>query len=65
MKHLISYSLLIVILSTLIADSAYAYIDAGTGSMMAQLLVAGCAGISVAMRMYFSRIIAKLKRKRA
>lgn len=40
---------------------AHAYLDPGAGSMLAQLAAAGFAGIAVLVRMYWSRIVAKLK----
>ena len=43
------------------AAPAHAYLDPGAGSMLAQLAAAGFAGIAVLVRMYWSRIVAKLK----
>ena len=43
------------------AAPAHAYLDPGAGSMLAQLAAAGFAGVVVLVRMYWSRIVAKLK----
>jgi len=38
------------------ASPAHAYLDAGSGSMMLQLLLGGIAGLGVAARLYWQRI---------
>jgi hypothetical protein len=40
----------------LLASPAYAYIDAGTGSMILQVLLGGLAGVAVAWRLFWHRI---------
>lgn len=43
-------------------NSAYAYIDPGSGSMFLQLLLAGLAGIGVAAKLYWRRFIGIFRR---
>lgn len=38
------------------ARPAHAYIDAGTGGLLVQLLLAGIAGASVILRMYWRKV---------
>lgn len=40
--------------------SAHAYLDAGTGSMILQLLLGGVAGIAIAGKLYWYRFLAFL-----
>ena len=42
-------------------STAHAYLDPGSGSMLAQLAAAGFAGVAVLVRMYWARIVARLK----
>ena len=42
-----------------------AYLDAGSGSMMVQAVVAGAAGAAVVGRLGWQRITAPLRKKRA
>lgn len=42
-------------------EQAYAYIDAGTGSIMLQLLVAGVAGLIMFMKIYWRRLVVFFK----
>jgi hypothetical protein len=43
-----------------ISIDSEAYMDPGTGSMMLQLLLGGIAAISVAIRLYWHKIMAAL-----
>ncbi|HMO02564.1 MAG TPA: hypothetical protein PKD37_03900 [Oligoflexia bacterium] len=53
---LIIYNLICVgVLFFCLSDSAYAYIDPGTGSMLLQVLLAGAAGVAVAFKLVFRR----------
>ncbi len=36
-------------------NSAYAYLDPGSGSMLLQLLLGGIAGLAVIMKLYWAR----------
>ena len=38
-------------------SSAYVYLDAGTGSMILQLLLGGVAGIAIAGRLYWHKLL--------
>lgn len=38
------------------AGPAHAYLDAGTGSMILQLLLGGLAGVAVVGRLYWARV---------
>jgi len=40
----------------LLARPAHAYIDAGTGSLILQVLLGGLAGVAVAWRLFWHRI---------
>ncbi len=40
---------------------AYAYLDAGTGSMLIQLLLGGFAGLAVIIKMYWGRLRNRLR----
>jgi hypothetical protein len=39
-----------------LATPVYAYIDAGTGSLILQVLLGGLAGVAVAWRLFWHRI---------
>ena len=41
--------------------SAQAYVDPGSGSMLVQLLLGGFAGIAVALRVYWRRIVSRFR----
>ena len=43
---------------------AHAYLDAGSGSVMVQLLLAGTAGIVVLAKMFWQRLCNKIKELR-
>ena len=47
---------LIGVLASTWVDTAYAYLDPGTGSILLQGLLAGFAGLAVVGRLYWSRI---------
>lgn len=49
-----SLSVLFVGMST---TGAHAYLDAGTGSMILQLLLGGIAGIAIAAKLYWYRLL--------
>jgi len=40
------------------ANSAFAYLDAGSGSMIMQILLGGLAGIAVILKLFWRRILA-------
>ena len=47
------------------ATAAHAYLDAGSGSMMLQLLLGGLAGLGVALRLYWRRLLELVGLRRA
>ena len=57
----------VVVLAALLvlASPAYAYIDAGTGSLILQVLLGGLAGVAVAWRLFWHRIKAFFGGKKA
>ena len=50
--------LLILGISILFPTPVHAYLDPGSGSMILQLLLAGFAGVAVAIKVFWRRIIA-------
>ncbi|MFC6489754.1 hypothetical protein [Nitratireductor sp. GCM10026969] len=52
--HLATLSLLFVGMS---ASGAHAYLDAGTGSMILQVLLGGIAGLLIAGKLYWYRFL--------
>jgi len=53
-KYVIYFSVCLSLL--LWSNTAYAYLDPGTGSMMLQLLLAGLAGLAVTLKLTWRRI---------
>jgi hypothetical protein len=54
--HLFRQTLWIFLALCVLAPAAHAYLDPGGGSMMIQLLLAGVAGIGVALKVYWRRL---------
>lgn len=54
--NVISVLLVSLIASFGVIDSAFAYLDPGTGSMLIQLVLGGLAGIAVAGRLFWVQI---------
>jgi len=54
----ISVYIITIVLVTLISDPAYAYLDAGSGSMLLQILLGGLAGIFVVFKLVGHKILA-------
>ncbi len=52
---------LVVVLSW--TATAQAYIDPGSGSMLVQLLLGGAAGVVIAIRVYWRRLITRFRSK--
>jgi hypothetical protein len=48
----------VILVFCFLAPQAHAYLDPGSGSMMIQLVLAGVAGLGVAIRVYWRRILA-------
>jgi len=53
----LTLSLLFVGIST---SGAYAYLDAGTGSMILQVLLGGLAGLAIAGKLYWHKFLAAI-----
>lgn len=53
----IRLALFIFLLGCVLAPPAHAYLDAGSGSMMIQLLLAGAAGLILGLKMFWHRIL--------
>jgi hypothetical protein len=49
----------------LVASPAAAYLDPASGSMMLQLILAGAAGVAVAVRLFWGRLLSLLGVRRA
>lgn len=47
----------LLVLSCLWASPAFAYLDAGTGGVLLQILLGGLAGAAVAGKLFWQRII--------
>jgi hypothetical protein len=43
------------------ADSAFAYLDPGTGSMLLQVILGGVAAVGVAVKLYWHKIRVALR----
>ena len=56
---------LIVLFYLIFPNRLYAYLDAGTGSYIIQIVIAALAGGLVAMKFYWRRIIAFFRNSRA
>lgn len=46
-------------------SSAHAYLDAGTGSMLLQLLLGGVAGLAIAAKLYWHRFLSAIGLRKA
>lgn len=58
MRHLASFLVVSIILIVFgFENSALAYLDPGTGSMVLQLLLGGIAGVVVILKLYWSRFV--------
>jgi hypothetical protein len=45
-----------VLLLALVAESAFAYLDPGTGSMLLQVILGGVAAVGVALKLFWHKI---------
>lgn len=57
--------LLVALMVLMVARPAFAYLDAGSGSMLVQLLLGGFAGLAVIVKLYWRRLLAALGRRKA
>lgn len=51
-----------LILNLVIVNTAHAYIDMGTGSMIFQMIVGGLVGISFTIKLYWRTLVKKARR---
>lgn len=51
----------VFLLSACLTTPAYAYLDPGTGSMMLQIILGGIAGLLVAGKLFWHRILVFLR----
>ena len=66
MKNRLLFALLSAALGGLLVPApAHAYLDPGSGSMLAQLAVAGFAGVAVALKVYWRRLVAFFQSRRS
>ena len=45
-----------IFLASLMINDAYAYIDAGTGSMIFQMLIGALVGVGIAVKVFWEKI---------
>ena len=57
--------LLFAVLVLLAPSDAEAYLDPGTGSLVAQLFLGGIAGASVLLRLYWSKVVDLVRGRKA
>ena len=55
-----SLPLAVVVLTIGVPTSAHAYLDAGTGSMLLQLLLGGVAGLAIAGKLYWHSFLSAI-----
>ncbi len=46
----------LILFSTITVEPAYCYLDPGAGSMLAQLIMGGVAGVLVVFKLYWSKL---------
>jgi len=61
---MIQGALIVLGVGTLFPPPAHAYLDPGSGSMMVQLLLAGLAGVLVAIKLFWRRVVAYFARSK-
>lgn len=59
-RFLFSWTAIFSATMILMASPAHAYLDAGTGSMVLQLIVGGVAGLLMAVKLYWRKILVTL-----
>lgn len=65
MKYIFSATLCLFLTGFFVvgfSESAHAYIDLGTGSMIFQMIVAGLVGATFTIKMYWYKIKTKIRR---
>ena len=67
MSELYKFQILSIVLLALFGihiQSAYAYIDPGTGSMVIQVLIGTLVGLGIAIKVYWYKLKEKFMRKK-
>ena len=67
MSGLYKFQILSIVLLALFGihiQSAYAYIDPGTGSMVIQVLIGNLVGLGIAIKVYWYKLKEKFMRKK-
>ena len=64
---MLMYTIILAILAVVLGapSDAHAYLDPGSGSAVLQILLAGVAGASVAIKFYWRRIISYFRKSSA
>jgi hypothetical protein len=62
--NITTYALLLVTALLCWPTAAQAYLDAGTGSMLLQLVLGGVAGLLVILKLYWQRVLSFLGLRR-
>jgi len=58
------FSLMLILLIAINVQSAYAYMDPGTGSILFQALIGALAGLAITLKIYWYKIKERLMRKK-
>jgi hypothetical protein len=58
------FSLMLILFFTINVQSAYAYLDPGSGSILFQALIGALAGVAITLKIYWYKIKERLIRKK-
>ena len=58
------YSLMLILFFAINVQSAYAYIDPGTGSIVFQALIGALVGLGITLKIYWYKIKERLTHKK-
>jgi hypothetical protein len=61
---MMKYAVLLLMALLFLPSSAQAYLDAGSGSMLLQLVLGGVAGLLVILKLYWQRLLSFLGLRR-
>lgn len=48
---------IVILVAALLPAQAFAYLDPGTGSMLAQVILGGLAGLAVVLKLFWHRFV--------
>lgn len=65
MRTLYQLAFLLIAIGFISPMPAFAYLDAGTGSMIVQLLIGGIAGLAVIIKLYWQKFLSIFSRNSA